>query len=143
MLFKLLCNDMGSEYEILIIYTKILWLFAVRLCWQCINWGWNCSFFLSETETFDQLFLRCSLVAVVGAYCWYFQKVAWVQPVIASTQHKHAHTAENKVAAVNLKFISWYQYLQQSKFVCFDKINDLLTYLLIYSLHGAESFLTS
>jgi hypothetical protein len=32
-------------------------------------------FFLSETETFDQLFLRCLLVAAVGAYCSYFQKV--------------------------------------------------------------------
>ena len=32
-------------------------------------------FFGSDTETFDQLFLRCSLVAAAGAYCSYFQKV--------------------------------------------------------------------
>jgi hypothetical protein len=66
------------------------------------------------------------LVAAVGAYCSYFQKVEWVQLVIAGPPHKHAPTAEDKVAAVKLKFISWFQCLQQSKFVCFDKINDYL-----------------
>jgi len=34
---------MGSEYETLIICTKVFWLFAVRFWWQYINWGWNCS----------------------------------------------------------------------------------------------------
>lgn len=83
-------------------------------------------FFFCLKQTFDQVFLKCSLVVAAGAYRSYFQKVEWIQPVIAGPQHKCTHTAEDKVAAVKLKFISWYQCLQQRKFVCFDKINDCI-----------------
>ena len=114
---------MGSEYENFdYLYQSFSVVHSQVLMTVCQLRMKLLLFFLSDTETFDQLFLRCSLVAAAGAYCSYFQKVEWVQPVIAGLRHKSAHTAEDKVAAVKLKFISWYQCLQQSKFVCFDKI---------------------
>jgi hypothetical protein len=61
---KLLCNDMGSEYETLIFHTEDCWLSRGKF-WWCIPTEWrNCSFFLSEKET---------------SLANYFSDVSWLQ----------------------------------------------------------------
>jgi len=67
---------MGSEYENFdYLYQSFSVVHSQVLMTVCQLRMKLLLFFLSDTETFDQLFLRCSLVAAAGAYCSYFQKV--------------------------------------------------------------------
>lgn len=99
--FKVFCNDTDGEY-----HTEYCWWLVVRFWWQSFNWGRNCSF-VSETKT---------------PLSNPFPHVPWLQqpPYFADTFSKlnedllsmQGHnivvfTAEDKVEAVSLKFVSW------------------------------------
>jgi hypothetical protein len=63
-LFKLLCNDMGSEYETLISHTEVRWLSHSKVLMKVFQLSEEIAIFLSEKET---------------SKANYFSDVSWLQ----------------------------------------------------------------
>jgi hypothetical protein len=122
-LFKLLCNDMGSEYETLIFQTEVRWLSPGKVLMRVFQLSEEIAIFLSEKET--------SLANYFSDVSW-LQQLAYLADVFNKLNEFNLSmqgrsitvlTAEDKVASMKLKLKSWYQHVQQNKFDCSDTMN--------------------
>lgn len=101
-LFKLLCSDMGSEYETLMCHAKVCWLSRGEVRTLVFQLMMKlCFFFVWNRNTISQLYLRCVLGVAAGVPHWYFQYVKWVHLPVQGDSIT-VLTAEGKVAAVKL-----------------------------------------
>lgn len=126
-LFRVICNDMGSEFQNLLFHTEVRWLSRGKVLVRIFQMRQEITVFFADKET--------PLAKYLSNITWLHQ-LAYLADIFTKLNALNLAmqgrsvtvlTTADKVSAMKLKLKVWTQHAKQNKFDCFETLSEYLT----------------